>query len=62
MMPSLYPCPICKAMMCVVGITKKGEKMTSCGHKFKFKRTKSKKDMDKKYRETPWGLELITNE
>lgn len=52
------PCPICRKMMCIIGSTPKGEKLTSCGHKFKFKRTKSQKDMERKYVETPWGLEL----
>ena len=57
---SSKPCPICRQMMFVIGLTKKGEKLTSCGHKYKFKKTKSQKDMDRKYVRTPdGGLELI---
>jgi len=52
------PCPICRQMMFITGVTPKGEKITSCGHKYKFKQTKSQKDMGRKYVETPWGLEL----
>lgn len=55
-----YPCPICREMMWVIGVTKKGEKLTSCGHKFKFKKTRSQKEMDRKYVRTPdGGLELV---
>lgn len=57
---SLKPCPICQQMMWVVGMDSKGKKMTSCGHKFKFKKTRSQKDMDRKYVSTPdGGLELV---
>lgn len=56
--PSIRPCPICKQMMFITGKTKKGEKITSCGHKYKFKKTKSAKEMDRKYIQTPTGLEL----
>ena len=56
---SLYPCPICKQMMCIVGKAKDGSKLTSCGHKFKFKKTRSQKELDRKYIKTEWGLELI---
>lgn len=56
--PSSYPCPICKQMMWVIGRTKKGERLTSCGHKFSFKKTRSQKEMDRRYINTPWGLEL----
>lgn len=57
---SLKPCPICRTMMLVIGVDKKGKKITSCGHKFKFKKTKSQKDMDRKYVRTPdGGLELV---
>jgi len=56
---SKYPCPICKNTMTVIGKTDKGEKLTSCGHSFKFKRTRSQKVIDRKYITTPWGLELI---
>jgi hypothetical protein len=45
-------------MMVIVGVSAKGEKITSCGHQFKFKKTKSQKDADRKYIVTPWGLEL----
>ena len=58
---SSKPCPICRQMMFVIGVTKKGEKLTSCGHKYKFKKTKSQKDMDRKYVRMPdGGLELKT--
>lgn len=55
---SSKPCPICRTMMVVVGVSAKGEKITSCGHQYKFKKTKSQKDADRKYIQTPWGLEL----
>lgn len=56
---SMYPCPICHKMMCIIGTTDKGEKLSSCGHKWKFKKTKSQKQMDRKYVVTEYGLELI---
>lgn len=52
------PCPICHQVMFIIGETKKGAKLTSCGHKFKFKKTRSQKEMDRKYIETEFGLEL----
>lgn len=55
---SQKPCPICQKMMFVTGIDNKGKKITSCGHKFSFKKTKSQKMMDRRYVETPWGLEV----
>lgn len=56
---SMKPCPICQQMMLVIGEDSKGKKLTSCGHKYKFKQTRSQKDMSRKYIETPWGLELV---
>lgn len=56
---SVYPCPICKKMMFVVGVNNKDKKIGSCGCTWKFKKTKSKKKMDNKYIKTPWGLELV---
>lgn len=57
---SLKPCPICTKMMWIIGTDTKGKKITSCGHKFRFKKTKSQKDMDRKYVRTPdGGLELV---
>lgn len=57
---SLKPCPICQQMMWVIGQDKKGRKLTSCGHRYKFKKTRSQKEMDRKYIRTPdGGLELI---
>jgi hypothetical protein len=57
---SLKPCPICQKMMWVIGTDAKGKKITSCGHKFRFKKTRSQKEMDRKYVQTPdGGLELI---
>lgn len=38
---SMKPCPICQQMMWIIGTDDKGKKITSCGHKFKFKQTKS---------------------
>jgi hypothetical protein len=55
---SKKPCPICREMMVVIG-KNKGKSLTSCGHSFKFKQTKSQKDMSRKYVQTPWGLELV---
>lgn len=54
-----FPCPICHQMMIIVGRDKKGKKIASCGHVFKFKKTRSQKDIDRKYVQTPWGLELV---
>jgi len=46
--------------MFVIGKNDKGEKLTSCGHKYKFKKTRSQKEMDRRYVRTPdGGLELI---
>jgi hypothetical protein len=56
---SMKPCPICQEMMLIIGTDEKGKKLTSCGHKFKFKQTKSQKDMGRKYIQTEWGLELV---
>ncbi len=56
---SQKPCPICNQMMFIIGADKKGKKLTSCGHAFSFKRTKSEKDMGRKYISTPYGLELV---
>ena len=56
---SLYPCPICKQLIFILGKDKKNYSIASCGHRFRFKQSKSKKELDKKYRDTEWGLELI---
>jgi hypothetical protein len=56
---SLRPCPICKNMMWIIGKDNKGNKLTSCGHKYKFKQTRSQKDMSRKYINTPYGLEKV---
>lgn len=56
---SWMPCPICKTQMFIIGTDKSGKKLTSCSHRFKFKKTKSEKKFDKKYIKTEWGLELI---
>lgn len=52
-------CPICQSPMFIIGTDPKGKKITSCGHKFKFKKTKSQKQLDRKYIRTEWGLERI---
>lgn len=59
MIPSLYPCPICHKMMCVIGKSSDGSKITSCGCQFKFKKTKFQKELDRKYIKTEYGLERI---
>lgn len=59
---SIKPCPICKNNMWVIGTTAKGEKLTSCGHKFKFKKTRSEKEMDRKYVMTEFGLEKVPDD
>ena len=61
-MVSERPCPICKKTIWVIGKTIKGESIAGCGHVFKFKKSKSAKDLDRKYVTTPWGLELIKGE
>lgn len=55
----MKPCPICDKLMFIVGVDEKGKKLTSCGHRYSFRRTKSEKILDRKYKETPWGMELI---
>ena len=59
---SMKPCPICQEMMMVIGEDDKHRKLTSCGHRFKFKQTRSQKDMGRKYISQPWGLELVPKE
>lgn len=56
---SKRPCPICGELVIIVGKDNKNRSIAACGHAFKFKKTKSQKMMDRKYIETPWGLELI---
>ena len=56
---SQKPCPICQQLSITIGSDKKGKKILSCGHKVSFKRTRSEKDMDRKYVMTAWGLELV---
>jgi|WetSurMetagenome_2_1015567.scaffolds.fasta_scaffold1672045_1 hypothetical protein len=53
-----FPCPICKKLIFVIGTNRKGKKIGSCGCTWKFKKTKSAKEMDRKYVQTPTGLEL----
>jgi hypothetical protein len=55
---SQQPCPICHQVVVIIGQEGK-KKLASCGHKWSFKKTKSQKDMDKKYIKTEWGLELV---
>jgi hypothetical protein len=45
--------------MIVIGTDDHGKKIGSCGCHWKFKKTRSQKEMDKKYIKRPWGLELI---
>lgn len=56
---STHKCPICRKMMFIIGSDDKNRKLTSCGCRFKFKKTKSEKDMDRQFIETPYGLERI---
>ena len=56
---SQKPCPICRKMMFVIGKNNNGGTLTSCGHRYKFKRTRSEKMLDRRYIKRPWGLEII---
>lgn len=57
---SRFPCPICRTIIYVVGHDFKGRKIGSCGCVWKFKKTRSQKEMDRKYIRTPdGGLELV---
>jgi hypothetical protein len=56
---SMKPCPICQKLTLIIGEDKRGKKLTSCGHSYSFKHTKSHKDMNRKYIQTAWGLELV---
>ncbi len=58
---SMKPCPICQTMGFIIGETNKGKKLLSCGHATHFKKTKSEKDMDRKYIKTEYGLERVKN-
>jgi len=55
---SIYPCPICQQPMTIIGLNNKNKKIASCGHVFSFRKTKSAKMLDRKYIQTPFGLEL----
>lgn len=51
-------CPHCRDLQVLIG-RKNNKKMLACGHLIKFKKTKSAKDLDRKYVSTPdGGLEL----
>lgn len=56
---SQHPCPICGKQMFIVGKDVKGKTLTSCGHVYKFKRSKSQKMAERKYIQTAWGLEKV---
>lgn len=57
---SAYPCPICKKQMVIIGANNKGKKIGSCGCTWKFKKSRSAKEIDRKYVKTPdGGLELV---
>ena len=58
---SQKPCPICQQLSITIGCDKKGKKILSCGHKIHFKNTRSQKEMDRKYVQTEFGLELRRN-
>lgn len=56
---SEYPCPICKKIIWIIGTDSKGRKIGSCGCVWKFRKTRSQKDIDRKYIKTPdGGLEI----
>jgi hypothetical protein len=57
---SNYPCPICHKEMFIIGKDNKGYKIGSCGCKFHFKKTRSEKDIDRKFIMTPWGMERVS--
>jgi hypothetical protein len=59
---SNHPCPICKRMIYIIGTNGKGKKVGSCGCTWKFRQTKSQKDMSRKYVVTEYGLELAPAE
>ena len=56
---SNHPCPICQKMSYIIGKDNKGKKIGSCGCSWRFKKTRSQKEMDRKYIKTEYGLELI---
>lgn len=58
MIVSQQPCPICHQVIIIIGNDGK-KKLASCGHKWSFKKTRSQKEMDRKYKKTEYGLELI---
>jgi len=45
--------------MFVTGKDKAGYSLTSCAHRFRFKQTRSQKDMTRKYVQTAYGLEKV---
>lgn len=55
-------CPFCLNLQIKIG-TKKGKKLLACGHAFKFKKSRSEKELDRKYiRTLDGGLELVKME
>jgi hypothetical protein len=58
---SVYPCPICKKNMWVIGKDEKGNSVSSCGHSWSFKKSRSQKELERKYIRTEWGLELVND-
>lgn len=56
---SIHPCPICKTPSFIIGTNSKGKKIGSCGCTYKFKQTKSQKEMSRNYIRTEYGLERI---
>lgn len=53
------PCPICRDLVFVTQRYNNGYLLASCGHKFRFKKTKSEKIMDRNFIVRPWGLEKV---
>lgn len=52
-------CPFCKTLQSFIGV-QKNKKVLNCGHAISFKKTRSQKEMDRKYvRTADGGLELI---
>ena len=56
---SQKPCPICRKMSYIIGTDNKGKKIGSCGCSWRFKKTRSQKEMDRKFIKTAWGLEIV---
>lgn len=52
-------CPFCHDLQILIG-QNGSKKLLACGHRFLFKKTKSQKDMARKYVRTEYGLEKVS--